>query len=183
MAENPPGSTIAQSPAGAISTLDALDFSGYILDMPKKITRAAALVKGLPRYFTGKLCKHGHVAERFVSNKTCVQCHAGRRWRYDQTPKGRASIRRRNQSPKHRDAMRRYFRSPAGRDAMRRYFRSPKGREAVWRYDHSPKGRASIRRRNQSPKGRDRDWRYQNSPKGRERSWQYKRRRAGDSTK
>lgn len=26
-------------------------------------------------YFTGKPCKHGHIAERFVSTRTCVECH------------------------------------------------------------------------------------------------------------
>lgn len=28
------------------------------------------------RYFTGKPCKHGHVAERFVSCGICVECNA-----------------------------------------------------------------------------------------------------------
>jgi hypothetical protein len=31
--------------------------------------------KGLVRYFTGKPCKYGHLAERMTSNKTCVECH------------------------------------------------------------------------------------------------------------
>jgi hypothetical protein len=38
------------------------------------ISRAEAKAKGLKRYFTGKPCKHGHVAERQVSNATCVEC-------------------------------------------------------------------------------------------------------------
>ena len=29
---------------------------------------------GLTRYFTGKPCKHGHVAERLVSNRRCTIC-------------------------------------------------------------------------------------------------------------
>lgn len=28
------------------------------------------------RYFTGKPCRHGHVAERKVANGICVECHA-----------------------------------------------------------------------------------------------------------
>jgi hypothetical protein len=32
--------------------------------------------KGLKRYFTGKQCKNGHIAERKVANKTCVTCLA-----------------------------------------------------------------------------------------------------------
>ena len=31
---------------------------------------------GATRYFTGKPCKRGHVAERLVSTRTCVDCHA-----------------------------------------------------------------------------------------------------------
>jgi hypothetical protein len=38
------------------------------------ISRAEAKAKGLKRYFTGKPCKHGHVAERQVFNATCVEC-------------------------------------------------------------------------------------------------------------
>ncbi len=30
--------------------------------------------KGLKRFFTGKPCKHGHVTERMVSNKQCLEC-------------------------------------------------------------------------------------------------------------
>lgn len=37
-------------------------------------TRAEAMALGLPRYFTGKPCRHGHVAERLVSAKSCCDC-------------------------------------------------------------------------------------------------------------
>ena len=30
--------------------------------------------KGLSRYFTGKRCKHGHLALRITANKTCTEC-------------------------------------------------------------------------------------------------------------
>lgn len=33
-----------------------------------------AKAKGLKRYFTGKRCKNGHIAERFVVNCACRQC-------------------------------------------------------------------------------------------------------------
>lgn len=39
------------------------------------ITRAAAIAAGLKWYFTGKPCKHGHVAQRQVSSKGCSECH------------------------------------------------------------------------------------------------------------
>ena len=38
------------------------------------ITRKNALLQGLTRYFTGKPCKHGHIAERYTGNKTCCEC-------------------------------------------------------------------------------------------------------------
>lgn len=38
------------------------------------ITRQEAAQQGLSRYYTGKPCKHGHVAERQVSNHCCITC-------------------------------------------------------------------------------------------------------------
>lgn len=45
----------------------------------KTITRKEAKEKGFPRYFTGKPCVHGHVAERYTCNKTCVECESIRK--------------------------------------------------------------------------------------------------------
>lgn len=42
--------------------------------MSKLISRADADAAGLKRYNTGDRCIHGHVAERRVSNKYCVEC-------------------------------------------------------------------------------------------------------------
>ena len=38
------------------------------------ITRQEAKEKGLSRYFTGKSCIHGHVAERNTKTKICADC-------------------------------------------------------------------------------------------------------------
>jgi len=38
------------------------------------ITRQEAIEKGLTRYFNGKPCPRGHIAERFVSSFGCVDC-------------------------------------------------------------------------------------------------------------
>lgn len=38
------------------------------------ITRKQAKERGLKRYFTGKPCKHGHVAERYYSGAHCLIC-------------------------------------------------------------------------------------------------------------
>lgn len=29
----------------------------------------------MTQYFTGKPCKRGHIANRFISNRRCVECH------------------------------------------------------------------------------------------------------------
>jgi hypothetical protein len=53
------------------------------VDPPHLISRAEAKALGLKRYFTGKLCEHGHVAERHVSNHACTECERTitRAWR------------------------------------------------------------------------------------------------------
>jgi len=40
----------------------------------KIISRQEAKSRGLTRYFTGKPCKHGHVAERLIGNSGCAEC-------------------------------------------------------------------------------------------------------------
>ena len=42
--------------------------------MKEIITRAEAKALGLKKYFTGKPCKNGHIAERFLSGYTCLEC-------------------------------------------------------------------------------------------------------------
>lgn len=44
---------------------------GIIMEI---ITRQDAMEQGLPRYFTGGPCKHGHVSERYTGNSGCYQC-------------------------------------------------------------------------------------------------------------
>lgn len=57
------------------------------------ISRQEALDQGLPTYFTGKPCKHGHVAERRTANKTCVECARAtiRKWHSDNRDKANAN--------------------------------------------------------------------------------------------
>lgn len=42
----------------------------------------AARAAGLIRYFTGKPCKYGHIAERFVGTRSCVECNRDRNNRF-----------------------------------------------------------------------------------------------------
>ena len=43
----------------------------------KKIEREDAQARELTRYYTGRPCKHGHVAERYTQNGMCVECQRG----------------------------------------------------------------------------------------------------------
>ena len=36
--------------------------------------RKEAQLQGLTKYFSGKPCKHGHIAERYTRNGECVEC-------------------------------------------------------------------------------------------------------------
>ncbi len=39
------------------------------------ISLKQAIKQGLTRYWTGKPCKYGHIAERMTSDRTCLECH------------------------------------------------------------------------------------------------------------
>jgi hypothetical protein len=40
----------------------------------KIVLRQQAIEQKLTRYYTGEPCKHGHVAEKRTSNRTCIEC-------------------------------------------------------------------------------------------------------------
>jgi hypothetical protein len=43
--------------------------------VPTIISRQQAQAAGLPRFFTGKACIHGHLAERYTAGRVCTECH------------------------------------------------------------------------------------------------------------
>lgn len=51
------------------------------LPVSKKLptSRKEAMRQGTTRYFTGKPCKHGHIAERLVSTGACDECKKAHR--------------------------------------------------------------------------------------------------------
>jgi hypothetical protein len=63
---------------------------------PDIIGRDEAKALGLKRYFTGKPCKHGHVAERYAGGP-CVECirEQRREWRAANLEKARETERER----------------------------------------------------------------------------------------
>ena len=64
---------------------------------PMPNARAEAKACGLVRYFTGKACKHGHVAERFASTGQCSACVAENKQKHPPTSeRAREGAARRN---------------------------------------------------------------------------------------
>ena len=58
------------------------------------ITRSEAKSQGLPHYFTGRPCKHGHISERYTSSGVCVCCQQSHRTKWEQVH-GKARNRKR----------------------------------------------------------------------------------------
>jgi hypothetical protein len=56
---------------------------------PDVISRKSARAVGQTFYFTGKSCKHGHVAGRYSHNGACVVCNRLRAAQWKKTAKGR----------------------------------------------------------------------------------------------
>jgi hypothetical protein len=61
------------------------------------ISRDEARALGLKRFFTGKPCRRGHIAERSVSGGTCRECqyaYARKRWAANKNKRGRGLSKR-----------------------------------------------------------------------------------------
>lgn len=52
--------------------------------------------EGVIRYFTGKPCRRGHIADRFTSSRQCVECQNIRSTKYQQSEKGRLAAKERH---------------------------------------------------------------------------------------
>jgi hypothetical protein len=74
LAIDPPTIRCAVATSATIRPYSAPTKRETQMPMPPLISRQEALAHGYKRYFTGAPCKHGHVAERWVSNLYCVVC-------------------------------------------------------------------------------------------------------------
>jgi hypothetical protein len=65
------------------------------------ISQNEAKIKGLTRYYTGKRCKNGHIAERLASSKACIECSRfySAKWREENPEKRRETARTRYTKP------------------------------------------------------------------------------------
>lgn len=59
----------------------------------KIISRKEAIANGLPRYFTGKPCKNGHISERVTNKCDCVECNNMRNYQYRSIPENKEKAR------------------------------------------------------------------------------------------
>ena len=119
------------------------------------ISYAEAKAKGLKRYFTGKTCKHGHIAERFVSSCACVVCVDLRNRKWMITERGKA-VRRRVQEDflaRNPDYSEGWVTKNPDRQpqyARRWYLKDPERRVKVsiaWRKANPEKVRTNVRNR------------------------------------
>ncbi len=142
------------------------------------ISRQEAKERGLPRFFTGKPCKRGHVAERWTSNTICVLCHEEGRscpeakkrqrayhaeWRKrpEVRERRRAQDRRRKSTPEAKEKLREYLRRPDVRERKRQfmleYNKRPESRDRSRRHSAKPDAKAKKRLHRQRPEVKARD--------------------------
>lgn len=74
-------------------------------EQTRRISRESARDAGLTQYFTGKPCKHGHVAARQVINAACVACRNLASERSRKKHPDRSEISRRNWYQRERDRL------------------------------------------------------------------------------
>jgi len=120
------------------------------------ITRKEAKVSGMIRYFTGKVCRNNHIAERYVNSGHCVQCVAQQRqeWQKAHPEKTRLSWQKyqTTNSEKCRAAsLRAYYKNPECNRLWRK--QNPdkvKQIQKQWRQNNPAKMAATANRRRAS---------------------------------
>lgn len=135
------------------------------------VTLDEARTRGLIRYFTGKPCPHGHVAERNVKTRCCIECL---------NIKQRAYQRRRRLEPEYREAKKAQHRTwekanpEKTKAANRRYYLAHSGRQAeyskAWRAANAARARETARRWRAANRHRQREYdrrKRERDPEGR----------------
>ena len=147
------------------------------------ISRKEAKKRGLKRYFTGKACKHGHVAERRVSDGGCRECRAEynnknkdkeakRKKDYYNQNKDKIADRDRVRYNQNKDKRAEYLKRNKDKIVERKkdYYNKNKDKIAEWwkEYYNKNKGRIAERKKDYYNKNKDkivelgRMWRKQN---------------------
>jgi hypothetical protein len=105
------------------------------------ISKQEAISRGLKRYFTGKTCAKGHVAERNVSSRGCLACMADAVAAYKQTSKGRAAVLAYVHSEERKAQQRAEYATPEWKAWAQEYRKSDKGRAVDARYRATEKAK------------------------------------------
>jgi hypothetical protein len=159
--------------------------------MPKIITRKEAQALGLKRFFTGKPCKHGHVCERHVCDRICVDCKACRNRerkrnlrqnpaRVKRSPEEALLARRKRMADpayrqRERERGRKRRADPTFRERQRKRRADPANRERQRERD-----RERDRKRRADPANRERERERRADPAYRERKREQDRERRAD---
>lgn len=118
------------------------------------LARDQAEALGLPRYFTGKPCRNGHVAERYVANNDCVACAPAKRQRVSEELREKRNAKRRAEyaaSPKLREERSRAnrewrARNPEKVEESAQKLRLRRETDPAWREEQNIKARGRAQR-------------------------------------
>jgi 5-methylcytosine-specific restriction endonuclease McrA len=112
------------------------------------ISRDSARAQGLPRFFTGKPCKYGHLAQRFVSGRVCCECQKINSQKFAARHPDRIEANRAVQRAKSPDYFREYYQrnSSKRKSQARDWYGANRGRaqevNQAWRERNPDKSRA-----------------------------------------
>lgn len=106
------------------------------------ISRQEAKSLGLPCYFTGEPCKHGHISERRVSNFVCTACATKRNNEWHRKNRDRSLNNARQWKAENRERIRKY-----NREYYARRQREENQRTRAWKAANRDKINARRRER------------------------------------
>lgn len=155
--------------------------------MPCRGERAAAKDSGNKRYFTGKPCRIGHIAERLTSNGSCMSCNNEKNDRFLAQRPGYMKVARRKHYVKNAVAIREDSRKRREADPKtfmlrtKRWINNNKDKNAATRRAWYAKKPKTIKRKINNEKNRQRvkNWRIKNPDKARVMVSNNKARRKG----
>ena len=113
--------------------------------MPIIILKEEATEQGLKRYFTGKVCRNGHIEERRTSDGSCVGCTRLNSRKYHKTDKGKEARSR---------GQKKYKQKPSTKETIRKWRQSETGKKINARAQQLPGTKASRKKWRQSEKGK-----------------------------
>ena len=104
------------------------------------ISRSFAVILGLDRYFTGKPCSKGHVAERYISMK-CVECFDTPRVAPNTTPSDSDRKRKKRYYERHKEKLNAKSRAHHKANAERKA-----ANDRAWRKENIERERDRLKR-------------------------------------